>query len=157
MESPPSNTHALHQALHHSIPTTSSLQVFLYFYTATESRCRKIEKILGSGPQVAQKESAKARTTPQSPRLCKGLGRSMQCGLSSDKRRQADPGGGLGGCCHFMSPRRRVRVSCCQTTGWVQSPRLSLATRTRVSTGSLGGGGGRASPTPIPTLSILSC
>ena len=40
--------------------------------------------------------------------------------------------GGLGGCCHFMSPRTRLRVSCCGRTaaGWVQGPRLSLTTRT---------------------------
>lgn len=117
---------------------------FWTFTTASESRCRKIERRLGFSPQVAQGKPP--RTTPESQRLWQGLGRSLERGLSR----------GRGGSKPWWEGWRLLSLeeSAAQSAGPVlrehrggpgarpRGPRISA---------------GRASPTPIPSLSSPSC
>lgn len=129
-----------HQTHMHE-PRTPSLQsqppvpskCFCTFITATESRCRKTEKRLGSGSLSCSRRVSETPAQLLSPRDSgKGRGGAWSGGCPEITGGRRTLVGGLGGCCHFMSPRRRVRVSCGRRTaaGWAQGIRLSLTTRT---------------------------
>ena len=88
------------------------------------------------------------------------MGRSLEWGLPSKKRRQADPGGRAGRLLSLYEPADQTEsILLREDRGRLGAGPPPLAHHADpASPRSLGGGGGGgASPTSIPTLCILSC
>lgn len=128
------------------------------FITATEYRCSKTERELGSGAWIAQEGSGKILRTPETQRLWEGLRRSLQWGLSSSSRQRPTLVEGWEAAVILRVGSQSESVPAAR--GPRRARRGASTSRSprgpRASSGSRGGGGGRASPTPIPTLTILS-
>ena len=80
--------HAFHDPSHnHRSPPSA----FCTFTTATESRCRKIERRLGSAPQVALEESGKPPHNSRVPETVERVGAEPGVGVAQQEEAAGGP------------------------------------------------------------------